>query len=169
MVNLPEGEAARASAPEGGDRGTRGAVYVEFLIAFLPMFFFFLSLVQLMFVQAANLMVKNAAVKAARAAVVVLHDDPKFYGGVAMGSFSGGRKNAIEVAAKLPLVPLGLDAATTKVVMNSSYGRDELVKVTVEVNYTCKVPWGRFTVCTAGRKKLVGEAAMPNQGAEFTF
>jgi hypothetical protein len=169
MMNLPDGEAARADAPEGGDRGTRGAVYVEFLIAFLPMFFFFLSLVQLIFVQTANLLVKNAAVKAARAAAVVLHDDPKFYGGVALGSFSGGRKSDIERAAKIPLLPLGIDALGAKVVMNGSYGRDELVKVTVELQYTCKVPGGRFTVCTAGRKKLVGEAIMPNQGAEFTF
>ena len=107
--------------------------------------------------------------KAARAAVVVLHDDPKFYGGVAMGSFSGERKSNIERAAKIPLAPLGVDASTVNVAMNGAYGRDELVKVKVEVDYTCEVPWGRFTVCGIGKKKLVGEAAMPNQGAEFQY
>jgi hypothetical protein len=169
MVNLPDDEAARSRAPEGGDRATKGAVYVEFLIAFLPVFFFFLSLVQLMFVQTANLIVKHAAVKAARAAVVVLHDDPKFYGGVPMGSFTGERKSSIERAAKIPLAPLGVNAAAVKIAMNGSHGRDDLVKVTVEFDYTCGVPWGRFTVCGFGTKKLVGEAAMPNQGADFQY
>ena len=169
MVGLPDDKPARSPAREGIFRATRGAVYVEFLIAFLPVFFFFLSLVQLMFVQTANLVVKHAAVKAARAAVVVLHDDPKFYGGVPMGSFSGQRKADIERAAKIPLAPLGVAASAVTVAMNSSYRRDDLVKVTVECEYTCKVPWGRFTVCGGGKKKLVGEAAMPNQGAEFEY
>lgn len=151
-------------------RDTRGAVYVEFLIAFLPLFFFFLSLVQLIFVQTANLVVKHAAVKAARAAIVILHDDPKFYDDVPMGQYTGSRKSAIERAAKFPLATMGGDSSQVEVKLgSSSVGRDDLVKVTVAYDYTCQVPWGRFTVCWGGKKKLVGEAALPNQGAEFTY
>lgn len=185
MVNLPDGEAMREGARADGDRATRGAVYVEFLIVFLPLFFFFLALVQLLFLHTANLMVKNAAVKAARAAIVVLHDDPTFYNGVPTGRFSGARKSDIERAAAIPLLPLvvdsnaipnlasGISVATMKVqLMNTTsiVGRDDLLTVRVEFDYACKVPGGRFLVCFPTTfKHLVGEAAMPNQGADFTF
>ena len=60
---------------------TIGAVYVEFLIVMVPLWAFFLSLVQLAFLAHANLVVKHAADAAARSAVVVLPDDPAEYGG----------------------------------------------------------------------------------------
>jgi len=153
-------------------RATRGAVYVEFLVAFLPVFFFFLALVQLVFVQTANLIVKHAAVKAARAAVVVLPDDPKYYGGTPVGSFSGQRKDDIERAAQIPLSTMGLlSLFDTKVTVEGATGRDSLVKVKVEYNYLCQVPWGRFVVCGGfvNRKKIVAEAALPNQGADYEY
>jgi hypothetical protein len=147
-----------------------GAVYVEFLIAFLPVLFFFLALMQLIFLQTANVIVKHAAEEAARAAVVVLHDDPAQYGGVEVGSFSGKRKTDIERAAKLPIVAMGFNLSATKVIMNGSYGRDEVVKVRVEHDYKCKVPWGRFLLCGFGnKKKLVAEAELPNQGADYEY
>ena len=52
-------------------RGDEGAVMVEFLAAFLPIFAFFLGLVQLVFIQTASLIVNHAAHVAVRAAVVV--------------------------------------------------------------------------------------------------
>ncbi len=152
-------------------RSREGAVYVEFLIAFLPLFFFFLSLVQLIFVQTANLITKHAAVKAARAAVVVLPDDPKYYGNVPIGSFSGKRKEDIEQAAKIPLGTMGIiEAALAKVTVEGAVSRDSIVKVKVEYQYHCEVPWGRFTVCGFSNfKKLTGEAALPNQGADYVY
>ena len=59
----------------------RGVVYLEFLIAFVPLWTFFLSVVQLAFVAHADLMVKHSADAAARSAIVVLPDDPNEYGG----------------------------------------------------------------------------------------
>ena len=59
----------------------RGVVFLEFLIAFVPMWAFFLCIVQLAFITHANLMVKHSADSAARSAVVVLPDDPNEYGG----------------------------------------------------------------------------------------
>lgn len=155
---------------EGPRRRVAGAVYVEFLIAFLPIFFFFLALVQLIFVQTANLITKHAAVKAARAAVVVLPDDPKHYGGVPVGSFSGQRKSDIEHAARIPLGTMGLEALTAKVTMDGAYGRDAIVKIKLEFLYHCEVPWGRFVVCgLSNHKKILAEAAMPNQGADYEY
>lgn len=62
-------------------RDTRGAVYVEFLITFIPVFLMFLGMVQTSFLFVGNLTVQRAAIAAARAAAVVLDDDPQYYGG----------------------------------------------------------------------------------------
>jgi hypothetical protein len=61
------------------DRG--GAVYVEFLLSFIPLFFLFLGMVQMGLLYAADLVVRHAAVTATRAAIVVLDDNPERYGG----------------------------------------------------------------------------------------
>ncbi|HEX2880182.1 MAG TPA: TadE family protein [Polyangiaceae bacterium] len=53
-----------------------GAVYVEFLIAFFPVFLLFLGTVQLAFVRGAHLVVREAAARACRSAIVILDDDP---------------------------------------------------------------------------------------------
>ena len=98
--------AASLPDPAGPGRSTAGAVYVEFLIAFFPLFFFFLALVQFIFLETAHLITKHAAVKAVRAAAVVLADDPKYYGKVPVGSFTGARKIDIERAARVPLSAL---------------------------------------------------------------
>lgn len=56
-----------------------GVVYAEFIMAFTPFFLAFLGIVQLALVGTAGLVVQTAAVKAVRAAAVVLDDDPIFY------------------------------------------------------------------------------------------
>lgn len=58
-----------------------GAVFVEHLIAYLPVLFFFLATWQLIELCAARLIVQRAASAAARAAIVILPDDPAFYQG----------------------------------------------------------------------------------------
>lgn len=65
-----------------------GAVYVEFLLAFFPVLVTFLGLIQLSSILCARLVVQHAASRAARAAVVVLDDDPERYGGAARGSLA---------------------------------------------------------------------------------
>ncbi len=125
----------RGAGPElGGDQG--GAAYAEFLIAFPAMLTIFLVLIQLGLIHAARLAVAHASVRAARAAVVVLPDDPRYYGGerinrlshsesgsnVAAASFDllgfaggmpGGRGStrlrAIRSAAMVPLIPFSPD------------------------------------------------------------
>src|SRR5690606_23699561 len=61
------------------DRG--GAAYVEFLLAFIPLFFLFLGMVQMALMYAGDLVVQHSATTAARAAAVVIDDDPRYYGG----------------------------------------------------------------------------------------
>ncbi|MGE5786854.1 MAG: TadE/TadG family type IV pilus assembly protein [Myxococcales bacterium] len=82
----------------------RGAVYVEFLIAFFPIFLLFLALCQLALVGAAEAVVRHAAYAAVRSAIVVLHDDPKKFDGAERGSLVEGK------AARMS----NLDAITSK-------------------------------------------------------
>ncbi len=103
----------------------RGAVYVEFIIAFIPMFIFFLGMLQLAFMESGQLIVSMAAQKAVRAAVVQL-DNPKvclsggsqerqnpFLGSGGATAPGAGRTSGNEVmdkiraAAYLPLATLG--------------------------------------------------------------
>ena len=160
-------------------RSERGAVYVEFLIAFLPLFSFFLCLVQLAMLQTANLIVKHAAVVATRAAVVILPDDPQKYGGVAIDRAEGTRRDKIVQAATIPLSTLE-DFPFPQVRFPTTeggdddrvvFGRDDLVRVQVSSLYRCRVPLARTIVCGAffGIKQLRGEASLPNQGASYGY
>jgi hypothetical protein len=87
----------------------RGAVYVEFLIAFLPVYVFFLCLIQLALLFTVRLITDHAAQNAARAAAVVigdegLHDydnEPKH-----QVTEDGARRGVIRNAALLTLAPL---------------------------------------------------------------
>lgn len=83
----------------------RGAVYVEFILAFFPLFLMFLALCQLALISAADAVVRHAAFSAIRSAVVVLEDDPLKFDGAARGNLSSGRvgqfKGAEAVLAKL--------------------------------------------------------------------
>lgn len=98
----------------------RGAVYVEFLIAFMPLFVLFLGICQLSLLVVARVVVSHAAYNAARAAIVVLEDDPQYYRNVARGVVSDGggnqqgqRMKDIRTAATEPLKILapGADAS----------------------------------------------------------
>ena len=161
------------------DRGTAGAVYVEFLIAFLPLFVLFMSLVQLAFVEVANVVTKHAAVAAVRAAAVVLPDDPSFYGGEPVNNASGARRTAIESAAKARLMAVSTDPQITLTFPTSPGGdddkiqfqRDDLVRVHLEFSYPCKIPIGSYFVCRSLElhKTLKAEAAMPLQGAGYDY
>lgn len=158
----------------------RGAVYVEFLIVFLPLFVMFMSLVQFAFVQVANLVTKHAAVQAARAAIVVLPDDPAYYGNVPVNKVSGDRKTVIEAAARGRLLAVSSGFPDFKIKFPTSpggdddktqYQQDDIVRVRVTYQYPCKIPIGARFVCNilSQKKKLEAEAALPLQGAGYEY
>lgn len=60
-------------------RNDAGVVYLEFLMVFFPIFMLFLGIIQASLMGGAKLVVQHAAYAAARSAIVVLDDDPKFY------------------------------------------------------------------------------------------
>ena len=87
-----------------------GAVTIEFLIAFPPVFLLFLGATQFALIAAAELVVRHAAIEGARAATVVLDDDPRHYGGAPRlqidGEQDGPRMTAIRAAVHPRLVAI---------------------------------------------------------------
>ena len=72
------------------ERQTGGVIYVEFLMAFFPIFLMFCGMVQAALMYAGGLAVQRSANTAARAAMVVLDDNPRYYGGAERLSLTGG-------------------------------------------------------------------------------
>jgi hypothetical protein len=90
----------------------RGVVFVEFLIAFLPVYTFFLCFIQLALLFAVRLVTEHAAIDAARAAAVVIGDDPKRYNGEKINRLTvrgSARYEAVRDAALLSMAPLILN------------------------------------------------------------
>lgn len=82
----------------------RGTVFLEFLVVFVPLWTFFLALVQLALISHANLVVKHAADAAARSAVVVLPDDPSEYGGEPSMTVERGRLTIGDITRALETI-----------------------------------------------------------------
>ena len=91
-------------------KDARGAVYVEFLVAFLPFLVFFLCLWQVSILYYAKLMVDHAAFVAARAAAVVVAECPQNVGDNGnVNTLSSTRQSYVSAAAYVALTPLILD------------------------------------------------------------
>jgi hypothetical protein len=91
----------------------RGAIYLEFLIAFGPMFLLFLGICQLALIATAELVVRHSANAAVRSAIVVLEESPRDYLDAPRGSLSAGSPvaghgaEAVLSALGLALTPEG--------------------------------------------------------------
>ena len=115
---------------------------VEFLVAFIPMWVFFLSMVQLALVSHASLMVKHSADAAARSAAVVLPDDPEEYGGnpenevdqnsVSLASF-GGVLSSIAAIMSNPTLSTVADAFSSRTFANLGSSRVNTIRIAAHV------------------------------------
>jgi hypothetical protein len=109
----------------GRRSGTEGAVFVEFLIAFLPVLTMFLCLLQLAMLFSIRLAVGHAAVNTARAAAVVIGDEPETYGEngktprhdlpKARDEYTGERYETIRRAAVMSLASFIADGSINSV------------------------------------------------------
>ena len=160
------------------NRDRRGAIYVEFLIAFMPLFVFFMCLIQMVFLSIGQLMTMHAAECAARAAIVVFPDDPSRYDSSQTNQIEGKRRNTVYRAATVALAPVSVVAIKLTFPSTqggdddqTSFGRDDLIRVKLEALYKCQVPIAKFIVCNpmTGTRKLKAEAALPNQGADYSY
>jgi hypothetical protein len=147
-------------------------VLIETLIALPVILAFFLSLVQLSFLQVANIVTQQAAYAAARAAAVVLPDDPAYYGGVPVDSPTGARMDEIRGAARMPLGVLSSnpDVDVTFPGHTGMFLEHDTARVRVALAYPCRVPIGGRIVCGLDSvAPIVHEAAMPNQGSLYQY
>jgi hypothetical protein len=149
------------------EKQTEGAVFVEQLIAFLPVLFFFLATWQLLELCAADLILKRAASAAARAAVVVLPDDPMFYGGAPVNSFSGPRKVDIELAAAMILATSPHFSNNFTVTVAGTSGNEPLT-ATIRAQFHCFAGWVSL-VCGGATRTLEASAQHVYQGAPFDY
>jgi hypothetical protein len=151
----------------GLSRDTSGAVFVEHIIAYLPVMFFFLATWQLIELCAAHLIIKRAASAAARAAAVVLPDDPAFYGGQPKDAFDGQRKQDVELAAALILATSPHFASGFEVQVAGASGTGPLT-TTVSANFHCFAGWVSL-VCGGDSRRLTARATSAYQGANYSY
>lgn len=160
-------------------RDTRGAVFVEFLIAFMPLMTIFLSLCELTRYSAARVAVQHAAGIGARACAVT--GDPNPTAGPALDGSKADVDTAVQYALKpwtgaaisignfnLPVrgATLKVDPAdcTTAASNADPYGSDT---VTVKATYKCSVPIAKALVCSGGSKQISVTSSYPHQGATY--
>jgi hypothetical protein len=161
-------------------RSRSGAVYVEFLIAIMPMRMLFWGLMQLNGLLLADLVTRHAAVNAVRAAIVCdaqakdLGGKPHAESDSKLGSTGGcayeaAKKSlsAVHSFGDPPVFSVKIDGASKK--------GHAPVTATVVAAYHCRVPLvggfvcGLFTAGTdaMGVRFLSRAATLPNQGASY--
>lgn len=180
-----EGRSARLFGGEGA-RGLagneRGAVYIEYLLACIPVVAFFVATWQFIDLAAADLVLRRAASAAARAAVVVLPDDPHFYDDVAVDRFEGKRREDIELAAAMIL---GTMCIPNVLAVRSQFRGFEVrvggpdgssaelemwapLTATVTATFECGLGWASI-VCGGSERELTAKATYAYQGAKYRY
>jgi hypothetical protein len=152
-------------------RDTRGAVFIEFLIAFLPVYVFFLCLIQSAILYSVRLVTEHAAITAARAAAVVIGDDPARYSKEAVNTLPerGRRRTSVRRAVLLTLSPLivgglvqdvdvifapadrpdGPEQKGTLEFAPMTASRVTKIRVRVEVEAVCRIGVANRIVCSS--------------------
>lgn len=150
-------------------RDTRGAIFVEHLIAYMPVMFFFMATWQLIELCAAHLIVQRAASAAGRAAIVVLPDDPAYYGDVPKDTFQGKREDDVKLAAALILAAnphLGnLEVEVTPKTPSGSVP----LNVTVKASFQCFAGWASLVCGPGGSRQLTAKSTYAYQGASYNY
>jgi Flp pilus assembly protein TadG len=157
------------SGPAGSRlaRDTRGAVFVEHAVVAVPVALLALCTWSAVELCAGDLLVRRAAGAAARAAVVVLPDDPAYYAGVPVDEFSGARQTEIELAAALVLAASSNFAEKPRVEVSGAVLHQSL-SVTVSAPFRCI--GGLLNVVCGGRGRVLSaEASLPYQGASYLY
>lgn len=145
----------------------RGAVYVEFIAAFMPLLTFFLCLAQLADLYATRLVVQHAAYRTARAGAVVFPDDPKHYEAISKPDEVRAAGFAV-LAAKRSIVD-----ATIELPNGTEYERGQPVDVEINVTTRCLYPLANRIMCAtfegAPTTTLRAKATLPAHAARYEY
>jgi Flp pilus assembly protein TadG len=171
-------------------RGTLGAVYVEFIIAFMPFFVFFLCLWQVSILYSAKLIVDYAADSAARAAATILGDDPVNYDHDPVNTVTNNRIAVVTAAAELAAAPLIVDKTivslnvslpsfalnSTIPAMRPGVRLTQHMKVQVTAEMNCKISFANLILCKANGVQdaplsltIVSNGDFPYMGASYGY
>jgi hypothetical protein len=118
-------------------RDERGIVYVETLIAVPVLFVCFITLFMFSRLSVAHLIVQRAAAAGARAAIVILPDDPEYYGVEGAAT----KEECVREAVRRVLMSSPhflLTDASLEVHVTGSKKDFEPLKVEVRANYDCR-------------------------------
>ena len=148
----------------------RGAVLVEFVVAFMPLMITFSCFVQLAQIATAKVVVKHSAIVGARAAAVISNAHKN-----TPGQEIGDNKEQIEAGVKAALGPWSktMESVEVEIEDKSSCSEDNgqygLVAVTVTAEYKCSVPFGGRLLCGAvgATRTLKQTYGFPHQGARY--
>jgi Flp pilus assembly protein TadG len=146
---------------------SRGAVFVEHAVALLPILMLALSCWEMIELWAGDSIMRRAASAAARAAVVVLPDDPAFYAGAPVDRFVGARKRQIELAASLVLASSPHFRTKPRVELSEASGHQPLT-ATVSAPFHCFSGW-LSPVCAGTSRLLRASATEPYHGASYRY
>lgn len=151
-------------------RDTAGALFVEHLIAFLPVMYFFLATWQLIDLFTADLVVRRAANAAVRAAVVVLPDDPNAFGRDGdIHRYAGLRREYVQRAAELVLMAAGNIEDNARVELTGTFSDHNPITAEVTVNYRCAAAWVNIICGGRPTRTLTAQATHAYQGAGFSY
>jgi hypothetical protein len=143
-----------------------GAVFVEKLIALLPLLLVFFFGWELAEVTAAQLVVQRASAAAGRAAMVVLADDPMYYGDEPQGSYGGARRADIELAAGMVLSAIPQIMEDFEVQVTDPPAGFGMIDVTVRAPYDC----GALGIlCSGGTLALSATTRHAYHGAQYDY
>ncbi|HEY5956177.1 MAG TPA: TadE/TadG family type IV pilus assembly protein, partial [Polyangiaceae bacterium] len=173
-------------------RDTRGAAYVEFLIAFLPMFLLFLCIWQFGRITTTRVLCDHAAAAAARAGAVIIAE-PEADGKV-LHRANEVERSQISTAAFVALAPvIAMDwlssvtvtlpkapgAAVEENDFTPNAGQFEvpptkMVHVRVAAQFRCSLPPADYLMCRHSADAgwtfpIVAEASFPYQGARYDY
>ena len=115
------------------------------------------------------MILKRAGLRWARAAVVVLPDDPAFYDGVAKDSFSGKRKEDIELAAAMILATSPHFSSDFKVEVPSGLKGSVPLTATVKASFYCFAGWVSLVCGPSGSRELTASSVYAYHGAAYSY
>lgn len=150
---------------------TCGAVYLEFLIAVVPVVVILVETWQFLELCAAELILQRAASAAARAAAVVLPDDPVHYANGATHVYAGARQAEIEKAAWLVtrISPYFPQPPQVEVSPNSLAPSAESLAATVTIDFHCMTGPLSLLCPGTGTRKLSRQAVCAYHGASYSY
>lgn len=144
----------------------RGAVLVEFLVAFMPLMITFSSFVQVAQIATASIVTKHATIVGARAAAVISNEHKN-----TPDQKKGKNEDEIHNAVQSALGPWAKTMTNLRVRVKEDKSSDKdpfgMVQVEVQADYRCSVPFGGSIVCgvKGGTHTFTMTAAFPHQGA----